>query len=275
MTRGVWRNASGGGRTLVPNASTNFTTTGEAAYFEAARGYLPNVIRAMSETYEAALTVPSNAAKGHGQFLRLTSEFVIAIETVVSWVMAFENRGDAADRGLLFQIVNYRPSAPGDFLEAVRRDGWEVGKLRLPDADDMVALWAAWAEDIEAGATLPPSAREDFEGSLDQLARNIQRHADLWVDDDLALRTIYNKGKHGMPILPMPEEGSDRPDLGVIRKDGLAVPVVVNSSNIKAMQHGISACATDLDTLVCVASVLSHHDRLYGPVARSGATSVG
>jgi hypothetical protein len=139
----------------------------------------------------AALNEPSEVATGHGLYLRLFSEYAIALENVGAWGWSFRHRHEHPL--FLWAFLQYPLSAPTNFYRVVRksRANHLSSFLQLPRRQ---RIHRAVAEVLELSF-------EDYEAMSREAVQALHLCARQYFSEDAVIRQSYNKAKHGATMV--------------------------------------------------------------------------
>lgn len=157
-------------------------------------------------TLAEAVKISTSVVQKHTLFLRLFAEYVNALETLGAWGWTFRSRFEV--RSFLDGLLAYPTSGPRDFYRsALNTEGTLVELLKLPARQDVIRA----ARDLVEAAT----ARDVGEW-LDDGRRGIRDAAEQYFTRNTTIVTYYNKAKHGVTMLRLPEHIRDEYDFQVI-----------------------------------------------------------
>jgi hypothetical protein len=139
-----------------------------------------------------ALESPSEREVGHALYLKIFSEYANALEVAGAWGWAIRNR--RPDVLLLDTLVSYPDQVPGEFYKAARRNrsGSLIQLLRLPSEPRVVSALRE---------VLPDWSDDDCRRSLRETVVQARRLGNEYLAEDGVIRDIYNRVKHGAPLL--------------------------------------------------------------------------
>jgi hypothetical protein len=155
-----------------------------------------------AEALYAALKEPSDPETGHPLLARLYGEYAATSETYAALGISIRDRTEPGS--LLHKYVTYPLGEVRRFYEYVRdHDGDLTSLLNLPNAETIIALGAARQNDI--GRDIDKKAK-----ALEDLYARFKEAASLYLMDDRIQVLVYNRTKHGSPMLRMFEPDNPR-----------------------------------------------------------------
>ena len=218
----------------------------------------------------AALSGASEIAVGHALYLRLYTEYGIALETLGAWGWTFQNY--RSHKLFLDALLSYPHSAPREFFRAVllNRSGSLQRLLRLSRSRRVTAAIATGFEWTEPEA----------EAAMDECMRNLRLAARQYLSENEIIRTTYNKAKHGVTIVRPPDLAPREfyvlaPHLVLRGKRDRArydlSKFSIDKTMIRALEHGVVSTGRLIQFLAGVARALHCADLLYSDRSQAAA----
>lgn len=146
-----------------------------------------------AEALYAALGEPSEPETGHPIFARLYGEYAGTAETLAALAIAIRERTEPGS--LLHRYVTYPlGDVPAFYARVQEHEGDLSDLLALPDMNVLIALAAARQDDM--GRDI-----EKYAITLDELRGRFTEVAEMYLKDDRLQVLVYNRTKHGSPML--------------------------------------------------------------------------
>jgi hypothetical protein len=160
-----------------------------------------------AEALFAALDESSDPGSRHALLARLFGEYASTLETLAALGIAVRKR--SVPGSLLRTYLSYRPGAVGGFYRLVgRHEGDLIDLLRLPSADVLIGLAVSRQSDFGADGGFDISIGE-FDASLSAVYDRFKVASEAFFESEQIQWLVYNKIKHGAPLLRLFEPEND------------------------------------------------------------------
>lgn len=198
---------------------------------------------------------------GHAVFTRLYQEQIAALEDFGAFAWALRERHS---HGLLSAYLRYQVCDIRAFWKVVRRhDGDLINLLHLPPEDE-----------INGVLTNLPKTKEALTEILAVRMENLKQGSDQFSTTDEIVISVYNKLKHGIPIIRREGSSSRQFEVLLSRRGVAAVRFEITAAEIRKFHRNTQAWSVALRELAALTKILFDGGILYSgaPTTEAGDT---
>lgn len=230
--------------------TTSAGTEDEALLIAQHWNYGGRVHEELADLLQDALTQGSNLVRGHALFIRLYQEQIAALEDFGAWAWALRERHG---NGFLQAYLRYQVHDLRAFWKIVREhEGNLIELLRLPDATRIQSVLDGL-----------PRTENTLDEILEMRLTNLKRAADQFFTEDELVVRVYNKLKHGIPIIRRDQSDHRRFEVLIYQRGVQSARFTINADEIQKQQRNTQAYSNDLRDLASLTKILFDGGILY------------
>lgn len=205
----------------------------------------------VAEVLTAALGDGTHLVRGHALFIRLYQEQIAALEDFGAWAWALRERHTD---GFLTAYLRYQVRDLRKFWEIVSEHDADLPTLlQLPSQDEIATALDAYPETTDTLTSI-------FDKRLTNLR---QGAAQFFATDEIVIR-VYNKLKHGIPIIRRDESNPRMFEVLVLSRGVRTARFELTGSEIQKLHRNTLAWSVALRDLAGLTKVLHDGGILYG-----------
>ena len=237
----------------LSNMATSIGTEPERLLINQHWNYGARVHEEVADVLLARLSEGTDLVHGHAVFTRLYQEQIAALEDFGAFAWALRERHD---EGFLSAYLRYQIRDVRAFWTIVRdHDDDLVTLLRLPSRDEIENLLARL-----------PKTEDSLSDILAMRMANLRQGADQFFAENEIVISVYNKLKHGIPII-REDENDYRVFHVLLFRGGVAsARFEITSQMIRRLHRNTQAWSNALRDLAGLTKILFDGELLYRSV---------
>jgi hypothetical protein len=198
----------------------------------------------------ATLGDGTDLIRGHALFIRLYQEQIAALEDFGAWAWALRERHT---HGFLAAYLRYQIKDLREFWEIVsEHDDALVSLLRLPPENEMADVLMGY-----------PDTNDTLSSILETRLRNLKQGAEQFFATDEIVIRVYNKLKHGIPIIRR-DDADPRVFEVLVFSNGVSTArFELTGSEIRKLHRNTQAWSNALRDLASLTKILFDGGILY------------